>query len=255
MLIRILTFALLLALPAQAAEITVAAASDLNFALRELATAFEKQTGNKVVLSFGSSGNFYSQIQNGAPYDLFMSADAAYPADLAKAGVAEQATLYSYARGGLVVWVPKSANLDAAALGIKVLGNPAIKKIAIANPKHAPYGRAAEAALKSLGVYDEVASKLVIGENISQAAQYVESGNAQAGLIALSLALAPTMKEKGRYWQIPDSAYAPLDQAAVVLKVSRQPETARAFLEFLKTPAARGIFERFGFREASAVAK
>ena len=153
-----------------------------------------------------------------------------------------------------MVWVPLSTNLDPAA-GIRVLENPAIKKIAIANPKHAPYGRAAEAALRKLGVYDEVAGKLVVGENISQAAQYVESGNAQAGLIALSLAVAPGMKEKGKYWQIPDSAYAPLDQAAVVLKGSRQAATARAFLEFLKTPAAREIFERYGFRAASGAVK
>jgi molybdate transport system substrate-binding protein len=255
MLIRILALALLLALPLHAAEITVAAASDLNFALRKLATSFEKETGNKVALSFGSSGNFFSQIQNGAPYDIYMSADAAYPAELAKAGLAEQATLYSYARGALVLWVPKNSNLDPATLQIRLLADPSIKKVAIANPKHAPYGRAAESALKNLGVYDQVAAKLVVGENISQAAQYVESGNAQAGLIALSLAVAPSMKEKGKYWRIPDSAYAPLDQAAVVLKSSHQPATARAFLDYLKTPAARAIFERYGFRAANPSAK
>jgi molybdate transport system substrate-binding protein len=255
MLPRLLALAFLIALPVQAGEITIAAASDLNFAVRELATAFERQTGNKVALSFGSSGNFYSQIQNGAPYDIFMSADAGYPEMLAKAGFGDRATRYVYARGSLVLWVANTANLDPKTRQIKLLVDPAIKKIAIANPKHAPYGRAAEAALKSLGVYDQVASKLVVAENISQAAQFVESGNAQAGLIALSLALAPAMQEKGKYWQVPDSAYPALDQAAVVLKTSRQPAVARAFLEYLKTPAARAIFEKHGFRSADVAAK
>jgi molybdate transport system substrate-binding protein len=255
MLIRVLVCALLLAVSLQAAEIRVAAASDLNFALRELASSFERQTGNKVVLSFGSSGNFYSQIQNGAPYDVFMSADAGYPEMLAKAGLADAATLYRYARGALVLWVPNSVGLDPKAQGMKLLAAPAIKKIAMANPKHAPYGRAAEAALKSLGVYEQVAGKLVMGENISQAAQFVESGNAQAGLIALSLVLAPAMQDKGKYWQVPDSAYPAVEQAAVVLKGSRESGAARAFLEYLKTREARAIFEKNGFRSASESAK
>ena len=255
MLGRILALAVLLVLPVRAAEITIAAASDLNFALRELAASFERQTRNKVVLSFGSSGNFYSQIQNGAPYDVFMSADAAYPEMLTKSGFGDPATVYTYARGSLVLWAPNSLNLDPKTQQMKLLADPAVRKIAIANPKHAPYGRAAEAALKSLGVYEQVAQKLVVGENISQAAQFVESGNAQAGLIALSLALAPAMKEKGSFWQIPDAAYPPLEQAAVVLKASHQPAVAQAFLEYLKTPAARAIFEKHGFRSAGSSAK
>jgi molybdate transport system substrate-binding protein len=252
MFARLLALVLLLGIPAYGAEITVAAASDLNFALREIASSFEQKTGNKVVLSFGSSGNFFSQIQNGAPYDVFMSADTAYPHTLAKTGFVDGAVVYVYARGSLVLWVPRSAKLDPRALQIKLLSDGAIKKIAIANPKHAPYGRAAEAALKSLGVYEQVAPKLVMGENVSQAAQYVESGNAQAGLIALSLALAPGMKDKGEYWQIPDSAYPPMHQAAVVLKTSRQPAVAKAFLEYLATDGARAILERHGFRAGTA---
>lgn len=251
MLARILIFCLMAMLPATAAEITVAAASDLNGVLREIAADFERTRGHHVVLAFGSSGNFYSQIRNGAPYDIYMSADADYPSRLVSAGLGERETLYGYARGSIVIWLPNTSRLDPSTLREKSLLDDSIRKIAIANPKHAPYGRAAESALKSFGVWEQVAPRLVIGENISQAAQFVETGNAQAGIIALSLALTPAMKSRGKYWQIPDEAYAPLNQAAVVLKSSRQPAAAREFIEYLKGDAARTIFRRFGFREAT----
>ena len=148
-------------LEVSAEEITIAAASDLNFVFHEVATRFEKQTGNKVRLSFGSSGNFYAQIQNGAPYDLFFSADVEYPSKLQAAGLIEPGSLYEYAIGRLVLWAPNPSPLDPHQ-GVKALLDPRVRKIAIANPEHAPYGRAAEAALKNAGIYDQLAGKLIV---------------------------------------------------------------------------------------------
>src|SRR5271165_6458670 len=186
---------------ASAQEITVAAAADLNYALKDLAARFEQKTGNKVTLSFGSSCNLFSQIQSGAPFDLFFSADEQYPQKLAAAGLMDPASLRSYALGHLVLWVPNSSSLDPQKLKMDLLLQPSVQHVAIANPQLAPYGRAAMAALERSGLKEKLASKLVFGENISQAAKFVQSGNAQAGLIALSLAMSPAMKEAGRYWQ------------------------------------------------------
>jgi molybdate transport system substrate-binding protein len=232
---------------ARAAEITVAAASDLNFAFKEIVAGFEKKTGNTVKLSLGSSGNFYAQLSNGAPFDLFFSADISYPKKLEEAGLAEPGTLYMYAIGRIVVWVPKSSPIDVGSLGIKALQHPSVKKIAIANPKHAPYGRAAVAAMEHFKVYDAVKDKLVLGENISQTAQFVLTGGANIGIIALSLAVAPAMKDTGMYWEIPLEAYPRLEQGAVVLKSAKDLKTARAFLEYVKGPAGAGVFRRYGF--------
>src|SRR5271165_2829260 len=192
---------------ASAQEITVAAAADLNYALKDLAVRFEKKTGDKLTLSFGSSGNLFSQIQSGAPFDLFFSADEQYPQKLAGAGLMDPASLRSYAVGHLVLWVPNGSGFDPQKLKMDVLLQSSVQHIAIANPQHAPYGRAAMAALTHFGLQDKVASKLVFGKNISQAAQFVQSGNAQAGLIALWLAMSPAMKEAGRYWQLPSDSY------------------------------------------------
>src|ERR1019366_8234786 len=192
---------------ARTQDITVAAASDLNYALKDLAPRFEKKTGNKVTLSFGSSGNLYSQIRGGAPYDLFFSADIAYPQKLASAGLIESSSLRTYAIGHLVLWVPNGSSFDPQKLKMDLLLEPSVQRIAIANLEHAPYGRAAMAALEHFGVRDKVAGKLVFGENISQAAQFVQSGNAQVGLIALSLAVSPAMKDSGRYWELPANSY------------------------------------------------
>ena len=181
-------------------EITVAAAADLNFALKDLAGRFTKSTGTQVTFSFGASGNLYSQIQNGAPFDLFFSADSSYPQKLADAAQLETGSLRAYAAGHLVLWVPNSLGLDPQKLKMDLLSDPMVKRIAIANPQHAPYGQAAFAALEHFGFKDKLAAKMVLGENIGQAAQFVQSGNAQAGLIALSLALSPAMKDAGHYW-------------------------------------------------------
>src|SRR5208337_283299 len=232
---------------ATAQEILVAAAADMSTALPQLAAAYTKKTGQTVKLSFGSSGNLTNQIRNGAPFDAFFSADEQYPQQLIAEGLAAKDTLYRYAVGRLVLWVPTDSPLDLSKVGIQALLSPSVKKISIANPVTAPYGRAAEATLRHFGIYDQVASRLVVGENVSQAAQFIESGNAQAGLIALSHALAPAMKDKGRYWTVPLDAYPTLNQAAVVLAKSKQQDAARKFLNFLRTPEATALLTSYGF--------
>jgi len=229
-----------------AADITIAAASDLSFAFKEIVMEYEKSTSNHVKLTLGSSGNFYAQIQNGAPFDLYFSADIGYPKKLEEAGLVVPGSLYPYAVGRIVLWTGHGSHLDLSK-GLEILRDPTVKKIAIANPKHAPYGRAAVAAMEYFKVYDQVKDKLILGENISQAAQFIESGACDAGIVALSLALAPAMKVGGQYWEIPSSAHAPLEQGAVILKQSKNPEAARQFLEFIKGPQGQEIMKRYGF--------
>lgn len=231
---------------AQEKEIRVAAAADLKFAMAELSPSFEKLTEIKVNVTFGSSGNFFSQFQNGAPFDLFFSADIDYPKRLEAAGLAEPGTLYEYAVGRIAIWAPADSKLDVSNQRWQALRDPRIEKIAIANPEHAPYGRAAVAALQNAGIYESVKPKLVYGENISQAAQFVQSGNAQAGIIAMSLALSPAMRE-GKCWEIPANMHPALQQGAIVLKNARNKEAARAFLEFMKRKEARAVLEKYGF--------
>jgi molybdate transport system substrate-binding protein len=231
---------------AVAEEITVAAASDLTFVFPDVAAKFKTETGNSVKFSFGSSGNFLSQIRNGAPFDMFFSADIGYPQKLEAAGLVEPGTLYEYAVGKLVLWVPNASTLDLKR-GLAVLTDSSIHKIAIANPEHAPYGRAAVAAMKHEIVYDQVSSKLIMGENISQTAQFVQSGNADIGLLALSLAVAPNLKDKGRYELIAVSDYPPIEQAAVIIKSSKKKETAQQFLAFIKKPAIVSLMRDYGF--------
>jgi molybdate transport system substrate-binding protein len=228
-------------------QIIVAAAADMRAALPQVAAAFTKKTGQAVKLSFGASGNLTTQIRNGAPFDVFFSADEEYPQQLISEGLGSKDTLYRYAVGRLVLWIPNESALDLNKLGIKALLEESIKRISIADPKTAPYGRAAEATLRHFGIYDQVSKRLVIGENVSQAAQFVESGNAQAGLIALSHALAPAMKDKGRYWPVPLDAYPVLNQAAVVLSRSKRAEAARKFLQYLRTPEATSLLADYGF--------
>ena len=242
----VLLLALALASTALAGEITIAAAADLSFALQEIAARFEKETGDTVKLSFGSSGNFFSQIQNGAPFDLFFSADIDYPKRLEAAGLAEPGTVYQYARGNIVLWAPEDSKIDVSR-GLAALLDPRVRKIAIANPQHAPYGRAAVAAMQHENIYDKVQDKLVFGENISQAAQFVESGNANVGILALSLALAPALREKGKYAEIPASDYPPIEQGCIILKSSQKKNAARQFLAFLKKPEIVELMRNYGF--------
>jgi molybdate transport system substrate-binding protein len=231
---------------AVAEEITIAAASDLNFAFKELVTEYEKATGNHVKLSLGSSGNFFSQIQNGAPFDLYFSADIGYAKKLEEAGLAVPGSRYPYAIGRIVLWAGNGSHLDFSK-GLEILREPTIRKIAIANPKHAPYGRAAVAAMEHAQVYDRVKDKLVLGENISQAAQFVESGAADVGIIALSLALAPPMQAAGHYWEIPADAHPPIEQGAVVLTGGKNSEGAKDFLSFIQGAEGQTIMTRYGF--------
>ncbi len=231
---------------AVAEEITIAAASDLNFAFREIVVEYEKTSGNHVRLSLGSSGNFFAQIQNGAPFDVYFSADIAYPRKLEEADLALPGSLYQYAIGRIVLWTGHESHIDVTQ-GFEVLREAAVKKIAIANPKHAPYGRAAVAAMEHFKVYDQVKGKLILGENISQAAQFIESGACDIGIIALSLAMAPVMQSKGTYWEVPAEAYQALEQGAVVLKSSKQQDAAKQFLAFVKSAQGQEIMKRYGF--------
>jgi molybdate transport system substrate-binding protein len=229
-----------------AEEITVAAAADLQSAMQDIAAHFQKQTGTSVKVIYGSSGNFLQQIQNGAPFDMFFSANLDYPKKLEAAGLTEPGTFYQYAVGKIVVWVRSDSKLDISS-GVRSLGDPAIKKIAIANPLHAPYGQAAVAAMKKENVYDKVADKFVMGENISQTASFAISGAADVGIIALSLALSPNMKDKGRYVEIPADDYPPIEQACVVLKSSQHKDAAKAFLTFIKTKHIQELLRSYGF--------
>ena len=233
---------------AKSHKILVASASDLRSVLETAIPLFvSAHPGVDVTAVYGSSGGFANQIKQGAPFDLFFSADRAY----AQALVSEQKTLldrsYPYATGRLVVWVKNASVLNVDRDGLKALRSPHIHKIAIANPDHAPYGRAAVDALKSTGIYEELKSKLVFGENISQAAQFAQSGAADAGILAVALALSPAMKAEGRYSLVPESVHQPLSQSAVIIKTTREPKLARDFLEFMTGAEGMEILSRFGF--------
>jgi len=229
-----------------AQEITVAAAADLQFAMQDVTARFHKETGKTVKLIYGSSGNFFQQIQNGAPFDMFFSANLDFPKKLEAAGATEPGTYYQYARGKIVLWVPKQSKIDLTS-GMKALLDPSVKKIAIANPQHAPYGQAAVAAMQTENIYERLKEKFVLGENISQTASFVVSGAADVGIVALSLALSPTMKEKGRYADIPAGEYPPIEQACVILRWSKEKDTARQFLWFMRTPAVAEVLRSDGF--------
>ncbi len=233
--------------PMTAQELHVAAAADLNFALPEIAKAFEAQTGTKVLLSFGSSGNLFAQIQSGAPFDVFCSADMEYPRKLSLGGQALPRTFQQYASGRLVLWVRSDSKLNFERDGFKALLDPSIKRIAIANPEHAPYGRAAVAALQKAKLYDQVKEKLVLGENVSQTAQFVTSGNADVGMISLSLAQAPELQKQGRFWKVPSDIAQGLPQGVIVLKQSASPEMADRFVDFFACGAGQQILARYGF--------
>ena len=240
-----LTF-LILSTLAGAQDITVAAAADLQFAMQDIAARFHKETGKNVQATYGSSGNFAQQLQNGAPFDIFFSANLDYARQLESAGLAESGSFYPYATGKIVMWVPSDSKLDLAP-GLRVLTDSAVQKIAIANPQHAPYGKAAVAALQKAGIHDAVKDKFVLGENISQTASFAMSGAADVGIIALSLALSPNMKDKGRYVAIPEDQYPPIEQACVILRASKNKAVAQEFLKFMQSPAIAEVLRTYGF--------
>ena len=240
----LLAGSLLLSLSAQAEKITVAAAADLKFAMDEMVAAFTKSNrSDEVDVVYGSSGNFNTQIQQGAPYDLYFSADIAFPRELAKNGYAGSG-VKPYAVGRIVLW---SATQDATRMTMASLADPRITRIAIANPKHAPYGKRAEEALRASGVWDQVAPKLIYGENIAQTAQYVASGNAQVGIVALSLAVNPELSSKGGHWLIPDTLHAPLEQGFIVTKRAAGSVLARRFADYTNSKPARAVMMKYGF--------
>jgi molybdate transport system substrate-binding protein len=226
----------------QAQNVKVTAAADLRYAMDEIAKLYMKNNpGSNIEVVFGSSGNAYTQILNGAPFDVYFSADIMYPQKLKEAGLTISEPKL-YAIGRIVLW---SSTLNVSK-GMDVLKTPKIK-IATANPEHAPYGQRAVEALKYYKLYNQVEKQLIFGENISQAAQFCLTGNAEAGLLALSIVLSPNMTNKGKYYLIPETSHNPLEQAYVVLKRAKGNKTAFDFCEFIETKAARAIFEKYGF--------
>lgn len=228
-------------------EVRIAAASDLKFALDEIVAAVETTHPEiAVTTTYGSSGTFLSQIRNGAPFDLYLSADLAYPRELVEQGLASEADLFPYAVGRLVLWAGDAGRIDPGD-GLAALAAPDVRRVAIANPEHAPYGVAAIEALRSAGVLDEVEPKLVLGENVAQAAEFVQSGNADAGVVALSLVRSDPLREVGSWTEVPLDAYPRLDQGGVVLGSARDPEAARVVRDAMLGPEGATILARYGF--------
>ena len=245
--LKSLLFAVFLACsaPLVAAEtLTIAAAADLKFAMEEIVAAFRQaHPGDKVDTIYGSSGKFHTQIQQGAPYDLFFSADIKYPQMLASEGFAAS-EVRPYAFGRIVLW---SSSRDASKMTIADLADPSVRKIALANPKHAPYGKRAEEVLISVGLWDKVQDRLVMGENIAQTAQYVQSGNADVGIIALALALNKELASKGGYTLIDDRLHEPLEQGFIVTRRAADNQLAKQFADYMGSAEARRIMVRYGF--------
>jgi molybdate transport system substrate-binding protein len=231
-----------------AQSVRVAAASDLQYALGEIAAQFQQRNHDVTVsVTYGSSGAFSAQIANGAPYDVFLSADIAYPRQLAARGLAAPEAEFVYAIGRLVVWAPSSSSIDVSANGLQALADRRVLHVAIANPEHAPYGVAAEQAMQSAGVLAAVKPKLVLGENVLQALQFVQSGSADAGVIALSLALAPAVAGTGRYSIVPIDSYTRIEQGGTILNRALHPDAARAFCASLQSAAGHEVLKRYGF--------
>ncbi|HTJ78949.1 MAG TPA: molybdate ABC transporter substrate-binding protein [Rariglobus sp.] len=230
----------------RAEKLTIAAAANLTYALAALDEAYQKANpGDELTTVIGSSGNLFAQITNGAPIDVFLSADTDYPQKLADAGNADAATLTPFATGRLALWTTRQ-DLDVTNIAA-ALANPKVKHIAIANPRTAPYGLAAKQTLAALNLEKVVSDKLVVGENITQTAQFVETGNADLGFIALSLLLAPNHKSKGAYSEVPPELYDPIDQGAVITKLGATNAAAKRYITFLKSRTAQDVLTRFGY--------
>jgi len=226
---------------ARAGQIRIAAASDLRYAMDEIVSAFQAEfPEDKVDVTFGSSGKFATQIQQGAPFDLYFSADISYPRQLESEGLAAS-PVYPYAIGRIVLWSMKKE------LQLTELIDKSVKRIAIANYRHAPYGQRAKEALESIGVWDLIAEKLVMGDNISQAAQYVETGAADAGIVALSLVLSPALKDKGHWMLIDELFHEPLVQGFVITKNAMDHDLAKTFADFMSRTETIEVLKKYGF--------
>ncbi|MFT5234696.1 MAG: molybdate transport system substrate-binding protein [Shewanella sp.] len=225
----------------------IAAASNIKFALDELAQKFTQDSGLKVRISYGSSGNFVAQIKHGAPFQMFMSADEKYIEQLAKSGVTvDDGVLYAVGRLAIAAPMNSPLQLDPELKGLQALiDSGELKRFAIANPDHAPYGERARALLKKLGLWESITPKLIYGENVAQAAQFAVSGSTQGGIIALSLAIAPQFQKMGHYQALPESLHEPIYQRMVL--INKAGSTAKAFYAYLQTDAARKVFSDFGF--------
>jgi molybdate transport system substrate-binding protein len=229
-------------------HVRVAAAADLRFALGDVVRRFEQDhSGVTVEASYGSSGTFFAQLLNRAPFDMFLSADLDYPRQLAAGGLTLPDSEFLYAVGRLVLWVPASSSLRVDEAGLRTVTDTNVKHVAIANPDHAPYGRAAVAALQSAGVYDEAKPKLVYGENVEQALQFAQSGAADAGVVALSLALAPTVTTRGRFVEMPLTMYPRIRQVGTILRWAADADAAWSFRSFIVSADGRAILRRYGF--------
>ena len=240
----LLAGAMIFAASAHAGKITIAAAADLKFAMDEIVSTFQQaHSADQVDVIYGSSGKFHAQIQRGAPYDLYFSADIAFPRALAKAGFAAS-EVRPYAVGRIVLW---SAAMDARQMTLASLTDARVARVAIANPRHAPYGKRAVETLRASGLWDKVEPKLVYGENIAHAAQFVQSGNAQVGVIALALAVSPELAGKGGYWLIPDHLHAPLEQGFIITRRAQGNALAQRFADYMGRQAARAVMTRYGF--------
>ncbi len=228
-------------------NILIAAASNLRFAMHDICRDFQEEGPSvQTKVSYGSSGNFYSQIKHGAPFDIFFSADARYPELLEKDGLTAKGTQKIYAMGKIVLWLPKDSIISPDD-GLQVVTSSKVRKLAIANPRHAPYGRAAEESLRHYGLWEKVKGKLIYGENISQTAQFVSTGAADAGIIALSLAISPRMLNDGKYWSIPDGSHGDIEQVYVVLRNGKGGKSIRKFLDFLHGEKGTKVLSRYGF--------
>ena len=232
--------------PAQGSEVFIAAASDLVYCLDELNTAFKKTApGIRLRSTTGSSGNFTAQIRHGAPFDVLLSADAFYPKALIESGDAVATSWTPYAVGRLALWTART-DLDLQQ-GLSVLAQPEVRTFAIASPDHAPYGRAAQAALTQAGLWQSLSNKRVMGDNIVQALQFAQTGHADVGVLALSLVLSPAIRDQGQFYLLPDGSYPPLNQVAVVTRKGRQNAGAHRYVKWLVSPQAQAIFSRHGF--------
>lgn len=230
--------------------VRVAAASDLTFAIAQISVLVQEiDPSIDVVPAFGSSGQFLQQIVNGAPFDLYLSADRAFPQEIAARGLADSADVFEYGVGRLVVWTTRT---EFGTPTLQTLSDPAVRKVSIANPRHAPYGRAADEAIVNSGLADAVANKLVLGENVSQAAEFVLSGSADIGVVALALVLADAVQGEGAWTLVPPDVHTPITQAGVVLGRAQDVHAARVVRDVIMSPAGQDVLRRYGFEPAGS---
>jgi molybdate transport system substrate-binding protein len=242
-LLSLMVFLCLAVTPALAEEVLVAVAANFVPPFREVASEFEKATGHTVQVASGATGGFYTQIKNGAPFDVFFSADNERPKLLEDEGLGVKGSRFTYAIGRLVLWSPDPSLIK----GEDTLRSASFKRLAIANPKTAPYGMAAMQAMQKLGVWESIQPRLVMGEGLGQTMGFIESGNAQLGFLALSQVLDPKIMGKGGRWDVPVDMHEPIQQDVVLLTKGKDNAAAKALMEFMEGPQAKAIIVRYGY--------